>query len=62
MFKICQKSLRHSKLKNMFPFNEKQHNLLTRKPEKYKVEYARHERLKKSPIIYMQKLLNEDKS
>ena len=60
--RFAKKSLRNSKLKNMFPLNEKQHKLLTRKPEKYKVEYARHERLKKSPIIYMQKLLNEDKS
>ena len=60
--RFAKKSLRNSKLKNMFPLNEKQHKLLTRKPEKYKVEYARLERFKKSPIIYMQKLLNEDKS
>ena len=35
---------------------------IERKSEKYKIEYARHERFKNSPIIYMQKLLNEDNS
>ena len=28
--------------------------------EKFKVQFANTERLKKSPIIYMQKLLNEN--
>ena len=31
----------------------------TRKSEKYKVQHANTERLKKSAVIYMQNLLNE---
>ena len=42
----------------MFPINVKSHNMKTRNPEKYLVQYAQNERSKKSPIIYMQKLLN----
>ena len=43
----------------MFPINQKTHNMATRHDEKFKVQFANTERLKKSPIIYMQKLLNE---
>ena len=43
----------------MFPLKEKHHNMDTRKNEKYKVQYANTERLKKFAIIYMQNLLNE---
>ena len=45
--------------KEMFPLKEKHHNMDTRKNEKYKVQYANTERLKKFAIIYMQNLLNE---
>ena len=37
---------------------KKIHAMLTRKSEKFKVQYANAERLKKSPLIYMQRLLN----
>ena len=42
--------------------NNKSHKMSTRKPDKYKVDYARNERFKKSPVIYMQQLLNEENS
>ena len=44
----------------MFPENAKQHEMKTRKIDKFKVQLALTKRLQKSPITYMQKLLNED--
>ena len=46
--------------KEMFSLNKTVHNAVTRNPEKFKVEFARTERLKKSPLIYMQKMLNNE--
>ena len=43
----------------MFPKNLKTHEMMTRNPEVYKVQFANTERLKNSPIIYMEELLNE---
>ena len=43
----------------MFPLNEKEHEMKTRDTERYKVQFALTERLKNSPVIYMQRLLNE---
>ena len=47
------------KTKHMFPKSAKTHNMKTRPNEKYKIEHAHTERLRKSSIIYMQHLLNE---
>ena len=44
----------------MFPLNIQKSEMKTRHKEKYEVQFASTERLKKSPIIYMQKLLNID--
>ena len=44
----------------MFPENKKEYQMETRKPEKYLVQHANTERLKKAAIIYMQNLLNEN--
>ena len=44
----------------MFPENKKMHKMETRNPEKYLVQHANTERLRKSAIIYMQNLLNEN--
>ena len=44
----------------MFPMNKKQHDMETRQEEKFNVQFANTNRLKNSPIIYMQKLLNEN--
>ena len=46
----------------MFPLNMKKDNMDTRHPDKFKVQHSNTERLKKSPIIYMQNLLNEQES
>ena len=42
----------------MFPENTKPHGMNTRYEEKYKVQFANTDRLKNSPVVYMQKLLN----
>ena len=39
--------------------NEKKHKMKTRKTEKFNVNHTKTSRLKNSPIIYMQRLLNE---
>jgi hypothetical protein len=54
------KCVKNQKTKNMFPENKKLHTMETRNPEKYKVTNANTERLKKSAIVYMQNLLNEN--
>ena len=38
------------------------HEMTTRKKEKYKVQFANTGRLQQSPLIYIQKLLNEEES
>ena len=42
-----------------FEKNEKEHQMKTRNEEKFKVSMAHTEKMKKSPIIYMQRLLNK---
>ena len=44
----------------MFPENIKFHDMLTRHPEKFKIEHANTNRFKNSAIIYMQNLLNKN--
>jgi hypothetical protein len=53
------KCTKNSKTKQMFPRNKKKHDMNTRNPETFKVQFANTDRLQKSPIIYMQRLLNE---
>ena len=63
--KLCltfaQRTLKHPTMRKMFPVNEKAHEMNTRNPPKFKVQFAHNERLRKSPIVYMQNLLNEHK-
>ena len=54
-----KKCLKNEKMKHLFPQNNKIHPMVTRFQEEYEVDHANTERLKNSPIIYMQKLLNE---
>ena len=55
---FAKRCLKNEKMKSLFPKNEKSHDMKTRCPEKYEVKYANTERLRNSPIIYMQRLLN----
>ena len=57
--KFAQKCIKNPKTKHMFPESAKNHTMKTRMEEKFKVEHANTERLRKSSIIYMQHLLNE---
>ena len=43
----------------MFPIREKEHEMKTREDEKFIAEHAHTERLKKSSIPYMQRMLNK---
>ena len=56
---FAKKCTKHRKLKHMFPLNIKDHEMITRDYEKYLIQFANTERLKKFSIIYMQILLNK---
>ena len=60
--KFAQKCIKNPKTSSMFPLNKKKHEMSTRKFEKYKVDYANHERFRKSSIIFMQNLLNQQEN
>ena len=45
---------------DIFKKTEKIHRMITRNEEIYEVKYAKTERLKKSTIPYLQRLLNSD--
>ena len=52
------KCTENQKMKKMFPLKKKEHDKSLRKEEKYVVKHARTDRLRKSAIPYMQRLLN----
>ena len=60
--KLClnfaQKCVKNPRTTHMFPENIKTHDMKTRKGNIFQVQNAVSERLKKSPIIFMQNLLN----
>ena len=60
--KFAKSGIKYEKMNDLFPRNEKQHNMKTRKAETYDVKFANTERLKKGSIIAMQKYLNEETS
>ena len=59
---FARKSCKNPKTSDMFPRNQKQHNMETRNPEDFQVQHANTERLLKSSIIYMQNLMNDNPS
>ena len=58
--KFAKSSLKYEKLSDLLPKNEKEHKIKTRKNEKFAVQFANTDRLKKSSIIAMQNYLNEE--
>ena len=56
---FARKCLQNDVTKNFFPANECGTNCKTRSPESFDVQHAHTDRLRKSPIIYMQHLLNK---
>ena len=56
--RFAKKCLKTEEVANMFPLNDASCSMDTRKRETFKVTMAHTERLKKSSIPYMQRLLN----
>ena len=57
--RFTKQSLADGKLRDLFPIRRKEHTMGTRRNEKYKVFKANTNRYRNSPIISMQRLLNE---
>ena len=57
---FARSCIKNPKFNDMFPKNMKTHSMELRNPEVFKVDHANTERYRKSAIIYMQHLLNED--
>ena len=57
--RFAKDGIKHNKLNDLFPTNQKEHYMKTRKHPKYKVDFANTERFRKSSIITMQNMLNE---
>ena len=58
--RFIKQSLADGKLHKYFPLRRKQHGMETRKEEKYQIIHANTNRYQNSPIIAMQRLLNEN--
>ena len=58
--KFAKACLKNENVKNMFPLNDIPYHVDTREREAYKVTMARTERLNKSSVPYMQRLLNDN--
>ena len=58
--RFALKCLTNEKTRNMFPLKKNKHIMKLRNSEKYDVQYDKTQRLQNSPIIHMQKLLNEN--
>ena len=56
---FAKKCLKNEKNKDIFPIRSKKHEMETIDEEKYVVYHANTERMKKSSIPYMQRLLNQ---
>ena len=57
---FAQKCLKNPKMKNLFPPNNRTHIMTPRHYEHFQVFKANTERMKQSPIITMQRLLNDN--
>ena len=58
--RFAKKSLKIPVMKHLFPLKVSNHKMKKRKEQKFQVFKAKTNRMKKSPIIYMQNLLNCD--
>ena len=57
---FAKDSIKNGILNDLFRENLNTHEMKTRNPEKYEVLYSNRDRMRKSSIVYMQNLLNED--
>ena len=58
--KFAESGIRHNKLNDLLKIRKKKHGMKTRKSEKYEIKFSNTERWRKSSIIYLQSLLNQD--
>ena len=58
---FAKKCVKNDKTKHMFPENIKSHAMILRKEEEFEVNHANTERLFKSAIPYMQRIMNNEK-
>ena len=57
---LAKKCLKHDKLKHLFPVYKSKHSMKRRNQKKFKVNHARTEKYKRSPIVVMQNMLNDN--
>ena len=57
---FVKKSLRQNIFSSLFPLNENAHQMNTRNPNKYVVKNGNTDRMKRSAVPFLQRLLNED--
>ena len=58
--KFAKKSIRQEIFSPLFPLNENLHSMKTRNPKKYVVKKGNTERMRRSSVPFLQRLLNED--
>ncbi len=58
--RFAKKSVRHKNFLSVFPLNKSDHTMMTRNPAKYVVKNSKTERMKRSAVPFLQRLLNED--
>ena len=58
--KFAKSGIKNNTLQDLFPINDKVHQMNTRTNNKYKVNFANTGRLKNASVISMQNILNED--
>jgi hypothetical protein len=56
---VLLEKMKNPKTMEIFPRNLKKHQMNTRNQDTFKVQFSNTERLKKSQIIYLQKILNK---
>ena len=58
--RFAKKSVRHVNFSSVFPLHNNDHSMMTRNPVKYVVKCSKTERMKRSAVPFLQRLLNED--
>ena len=58
--RFAKKSVRQGNFSSLFPLSENAHLMTTRNPERYVVKTANTERMRRSAVPFLQRLLNED--
>ena len=58
--RFAKKSVRHKNVSPLFPLSENGHSMITRNPAKYVVRVSNTERMKRSAVPFLQRLLNKD--